>query len=236
MSPGQQAQYAACMQGKRQSAGRPDQAYGLLRLVSGSRRPDAASGGPAVDAKRRAQPAGGRGHRARRAGGLPRASDYGFFSGSERDRLLGQVNRLAPRQITCCSRMASRSAGKWSKGCARRGSWSWCRWAGQLWQDPCAVARQLKSAKPRLKINVVDITGEGYANCLAELTGGRVLSSTSGMPMDQMIIGGRERGPRSRRTVNEATISMQRVDILATVIPPSSTSPSPSGPSGRGLG
>ena len=44
-------------------------------------------------------------------------------------------------------------------------------------QDPCAVARQLKQAKPYLKINVVDITGTGAANCLAQITGGRVFTA-----------------------------------------------------------
>jgi Mg-chelatase subunit ChlD len=44
-------------------------------------------------------------------------------------------------------------------------------------QDPCAVARQLKRAKPYLKINVVDITGTGAANCLAQITGGRVFTA-----------------------------------------------------------
>lgn len=42
--------------------------------------------------------------------------------------------------------------------------------------DPCAVARALKLDKPKLTINVVDVTGDGAANCVAELTGGRVLS------------------------------------------------------------
>lgn len=44
-------------------------------------------------------------------------------------------------------------------------------------QDPCAVARQLKQAKPYLKINVVDITGTGAANCLAQITGGQVFTA-----------------------------------------------------------
>lgn len=46
-------------------------------------------------------------------------------------------------------------------------------------RDPCAVARQLKQAKPYLKINVVDITGTGGANCLAQITGGRVFTARS---------------------------------------------------------
>ncbi len=41
--------------------------------------------------------------------------------------------------------------------------------------DPCAVAKRLKRAKPQLIVNVVDITGEGAAACVAHATGGKVL-------------------------------------------------------------
>ena len=43
--------------------------------------------------------------------------------------------------------------------------------------DPCTIARRLKSAKPNLKINVVDIMGTGAGNCLAQATGGQVFTA-----------------------------------------------------------
>lgn len=43
--------------------------------------------------------------------------------------------------------------------------------------DPCAVAAALAKSKPRLKINVVDITGTGAGNCLAKATGGKVFTA-----------------------------------------------------------
>lgn len=42
--------------------------------------------------------------------------------------------------------------------------------------DPCAMARALHQAKPKLTVNVVDVTGDGGAVCVAELTGGTVFS------------------------------------------------------------
>jgi hypothetical protein len=42
--------------------------------------------------------------------------------------------------------------------------------------DPCAVARTIKQSRPRLLANVIDISGQGGAACVAEATGGRVFT------------------------------------------------------------
>lgn len=44
-------------------------------------------------------------------------------------------------------------------------------------ENICATAASIAQAKPRLVFNVVDISGAGLANCVAELTGGQVFSS-----------------------------------------------------------
>jgi Mg-chelatase subunit ChlD len=54
-------------------------------------------------------------------------------------------------------------------------------------QDPCAAARRLKNSKAKLKINVVDIVGDGAANCLATVTGGRLLQPEDGLSFEKMI-------------------------------------------------
>ncbi|MGH8571678.1 MAG: VWA domain-containing protein, partial [Gammaproteobacteria bacterium] len=187
MTPGQQAQYAACMQGSANPLFALIQhmtCYGLFQGLGGPTRLQAAQ--RSMQNVVRSLP-GDVDIGLAVLEDCPKASDYGFFSGSERDRLLGQVNRLAPRQGTPLAHGVA-LGGKMIEGVRAPGimvvvsdGQDSCR------QDPCAVARQLKSGKPRLKINVVDITGEGHANCLAGLTGGRVLTSASGMPMDQMI-------------------------------------------------
>jgi hypothetical protein len=53
--------------------------------------------------------------------------------------------------------------------------------------DPCSVARSLKAQKPKLTINVVDIVGDGYSNCLAQLTGGKVLTPNSGLAFESTL-------------------------------------------------
>ncbi|MBM4201892.1 MAG: hypothetical protein FJ189_11480, partial [Gammaproteobacteria bacterium] len=53
--------------------------------------------------------------------------------------------------------------------------------------NPCSTAAALKAAKPKLKINVVDIVGDGAVNCIANLTGGDVLTPRSGMNLDQLV-------------------------------------------------
>ncbi len=117
----------------------------------------------------------------------PQASDYGSFSGAQRGQLLQGVSRLTPRRGTPLAH------GLWLAGQKLDGVRAPAVMVvvsdgeDSCHQDPCAVARQLKAQKPTLKINVVDITGEGAANCLAQSTGGRVLSSSSGMPLEQMI-------------------------------------------------
>ncbi|MNX26611.1 von Willebrand factor type A domain protein [compost metagenome] len=44
-------------------------------------------------------------------------------------------------------------------------------------EDQCAVAREIARAKPRLKVNVVDLTGSHLSSCIAKSTGGQVFSS-----------------------------------------------------------
>jgi Mg-chelatase subunit ChlD len=43
--------------------------------------------------------------------------------------------------------------------------------------NPCAVAQALAAAKPKLKINVLDIDGTGAGNCLAAATKGQVFTA-----------------------------------------------------------
>lgn len=44
-------------------------------------------------------------------------------------------------------------------------------------ENQCEVARDIASRQPRLRVNVVDISGSGLSNCIAEQTGGRVFGS-----------------------------------------------------------
>ncbi|MBK8906871.1 MAG: VWA domain-containing protein [Rhodospirillales bacterium] len=117
----------------------------------------------------------------------PRARNYGFFPGSDRQRLYRTVSGLQPMKQTPLADGISQ-AGSMVDGVRAPAvivvvsdGRDTCR------GDPCAVARALKSRKPKLTINVVDIVGDGASNCIARATGGRVLTPQSGMAFEQTI-------------------------------------------------
>jgi len=44
-------------------------------------------------------------------------------------------------------------------------------------EDVCALSEQLAQSQPRLKVNVVDVSGNGLSHCVAQATGGRIYST-----------------------------------------------------------
>jgi hypothetical protein len=110
------------------------------------------------------------------------ARPVGFFSPSQRASLIGQLQAIQPHRFgpgggTPLADGINR-AGQMIDGINRDatilvisdGEES-CR------GDPCAAARALAAAKPRLKINVLDITGTGAGNCVAAATNGQVFTA-----------------------------------------------------------
>ncbi|WP_447927247.1 hypothetical protein [Vreelandella sp. EE27] len=60
-------------------------------------------------------------------------------------------------------------------------------------QNHCAVAQEIASRQPRLKINVVDISNSGLSDCIAQQTGGRVFGSQDADMINTMLMdAGRE--------------------------------------------
>ena len=53
--------------------------------------------------------------------------------------------------------------------------------------DPCAEAQALAKSKPRLKINVVDLQGNGAARCLADATGGQFFAAKNAEQVMQFM-------------------------------------------------
>lgn len=54
--------------------------------------------------------------------------------------------------------------------------------------DVCALSAQIAKQQPLLKINVVDVSGNGLSSCAAELTGGRMYSSQDAEQIDDLLI------------------------------------------------
>ena len=110
------------------------------------------------------------------------ARPVGFFGPSRRAALIGQLQGIQPHPFRTGSGTPLADglarAGQMVDGVKREatilvisdGEES-CR------GDPCATARALAAAKPRLKINVLDITGTGAGNCVAAATKGQVFTA-----------------------------------------------------------
>lgn len=158
---------------------------------SGSMKEPFAGGGPRIDQARRSIRS--------MVEGLPPGVDVGlvdfrgcdkvrrdkFYSDSERGQLLGEVDGLQPWGGTALARSIERAGNIVSSDVESvivvvSDGEETCN------GDPCAAARALKAAKPNVIINVIDISGDGKGRqviqCVAQATGGKVLTPQS--PMD----------------------------------------------------
>jgi len=158
---------------------------------SGSMNEPFAGGGPRIDQARRSIRS--------MVEGLPPGVDVGlvdfrgcdkvrrdkFYSDSERGQLMGEIDSLQPWGGTALARSIER-AGNIVSGDVESVIVVVSDGEETCKGDPCAAARALKAAKPNAIINVIDISGDGKGRqviqCVAQATGGRVLTPQS--PMD----------------------------------------------------
>ncbi|MDD2767283.1 MAG: VWA domain-containing protein [Methylococcus sp.] len=117
----------------------------------------------------------------------PQASDYGMYDGAHRGQLLQRVNGLIPRKGTPLGNGIVQAANKVDGVRAPAVMVVVSDGKDSCNADPCAIAAAVKAARPKLKINVVDIVGDGAVGCIARATGGDVLTPQSGMSLDQMV-------------------------------------------------
>jgi len=109
----------------------------------------------------------------------PAARSVGMFPPGARGALLGQIQGIEPRGGTPLADGIAR-AGQLVDGVTREATIVVISdGAESCGGDPCAVAAALKRAKPYLTINVVDITGTGAGNCVAQATGGKVFTANN---------------------------------------------------------
>ncbi|MFZ4833143.1 VWA domain-containing protein [Rouxiella sp. Mn2063] len=101
----------------------------------------------------------------------------GFFSASQRPKLIRTINHIEPDGKTPLAE-ALRKAGKMVDGVNRDAIILLVSDGDETCGgDPCKVAAELKRLKPRLVVNVVDILGAGAGNCVAQSTGGKVFTA-----------------------------------------------------------
>lgn len=105
-----------------------------------------------------------------------------FYGDSERGQLIGEVNGLSPWGGTPLARSIER-AGNIVSGDVEAVIVVVSDGEDTCQGDPCAAARALKARKPKAIINVIDISGDGKGRaviqCVAQATGGRVLTPNS---------------------------------------------------------
>ncbi len=108
------------------------------------------------------------------------ADNYNFFKAAQRPALLSLVDRIQPEQGTPLARGLER-AGNMLDGVNVPGVIVVVTdGEDSCGGDPCAVARALKQKKPNLKINVIDVGGSGKGRCMAEASGGRMVTPRPG--------------------------------------------------------
>ncbi|MFO1119625.1 MAG: VWA domain-containing protein [Rhodospirillales bacterium] len=117
----------------------------------------------------------------------PNANNEGFFSSTERNRLYARVNALSPMEGTPLAQ-GIMQAGQMIDGVKAPAVMVVISDGDDsCGGDPCAAAQALRQSKPLLKINVVDILGNGSLSCLARATGGQVLKPGDGVAFEKAI-------------------------------------------------
>lgn len=117
----------------------------------------------------------------------PRADNLGFYSGAERNKFYSRVQALRPQQGTPLAQ-GIEEAGRMVDGVNAPGVIVVISdGEDSCGGDPCAAARALKAQKPNIKINVVDILGNGAGKCVAKVTGGQVLTPEDGLAFENTI-------------------------------------------------
>ena len=117
----------------------------------------------------------------------PRADNLGFFSPSQRGALTRQVDGLRPMQGTPLAQ-GIEQAGSMVDGVKAPGVIVVISDGDDsCGGDPCQAARALKAAKPKVTINVVDIVGSSAARCVAQVTGGQILTPEDGLAFEKTI-------------------------------------------------
>lgn len=115
------------------------------------------------------------------------ADNHKFFGPSERGRLTALLESITPQQGTPLARGIERAGNVVDGRNVPATLVVVTDGEDSCGGDPCAAARALKAAKPKVTINVVDVNGLGEGRCMAEATGGRVLPMKSADELPELI-------------------------------------------------
>ncbi|WP_282605699.1 hypothetical protein [Pelagibius sp. Alg239-R121] len=114
---------------------------------------------------------------------------HGRFGSGDRGRLVSTVRGLQAQDATPLATAVTKAAASLSGGDSADDFVNIVVLSdGQdsCGGDPCAAARQAKSSKPGLVINVVDLSAVGEIQCMAEATGGFYRQRGEGMDLAEL--------------------------------------------------
>jgi hypothetical protein len=115
------------------------------------------------------------------------ADNHKFFSPAERPRLASLLESIKPMEGTPLARGIERAGNVVDGRSVPATLVVVTDGEDSCGGDPCAAARALKAAKPKVTINVVDVNGLGEGRCMAEVTGGKVLPMRSAAELPELI-------------------------------------------------
>ncbi len=117
----------------------------------------------------------------------PNATAAGFYAPAQRPALLARIGALQPRDKTPLASALAKAASMVDG--VRRPAVVAVISDGEdtCGGNVCAAAARIARAKPRLRINVVDIASTGAADCAAQATGGRVLRAGNAAELSRQM-------------------------------------------------
>ena len=108
-----------------------------------------------------------------------------YYAAPERGRLLGKVNGMQPGKATSLS-ASIRRAGALATRRSETVIVVVSDGEDTCGHDPCTAAREVRSKKPNVRINVIDLSGSGSSGtlqCIANAGNGRVFTPDSASEM-----------------------------------------------------
>lgn len=120
--------------------------------------------------------------------GCPQPVDHGLYGPSQRRQLKQRVASLTAYDGTPLAASLRAAAAKVDGVTKDAMIVMFVDGEDGCGENICAVAKRLAQQKPRLQINMVDLSGYGLSNCVAEATQGRVYNSQNIATLKQAFL------------------------------------------------
>ena len=120
--------------------------------------------------------------------GCPQPVDHGLYGSSQRRQLKQRVASLTAYDGTPLAASLRAAAAKVDGVTKDAMIVMFVDGEDGCGENICAVAKRLAQQKPRLQVNIVDLSGYGLSNCVADATQGRVYNSQNIATLKQAFL------------------------------------------------